>query len=171
MEARKYSVVYSSKTGNTKKLAEAIVEGLPKEACEYFGEAKTTELTSDTIFLGFWTDKGTADSETLTILKNLKGKQIFLFGTAGFGGSESYFQRILNTVRESVDSSNTIIGSFMCQGKMPPSVKERYEKMKLLPNPIPNIDELIANFDKAVSHPDNTDLENLKTAVTKAYER
>ena len=28
-------------------------------------------------------------------LKQLRGKQVFLFGTAGFGGSEEYFNKIL----------------------------------------------------------------------------
>ena len=29
-----------------------------------------------------------------------------------------------------IDSSNTIVGEYMCQGKMPQSVRERYLKMK-----------------------------------------
>ena len=67
--------------------------------------------------------------------------------------------------RKALDGSNTVIGSFMCQGKMPVSVRQRYEAMKAKPDHIPNLDALIENFDKALSHPDATDLEQLKQAV------
>ena len=60
---------------------------------------------------------------------------------------------------------NTVIGSFMCQGKMPMSVRQRYENMKKQPLHLPNLDAMIENFDKAVSHPDADDLERLKQAV------
>ena len=91
--------------------------------------------------------------------------QVFLFGTAGFGGSEEYFNKILKTVQKDLHSSNTVIGSFMCQGKMPMSVRQRYENMKKQPLHLPNLDAMIENFDKALSHPDADDLERLKQAV------
>ena len=121
METQRYSILYSSKTGNTKKLAEKIREILPEE--------------------------------------------IFMFGTAGFGGSEAYFQQVLGKVKESVDESNTVMGEFMCQGKMPQSVRDRYVKMKEKPDHAPNLEELIQNFDRALSHPDNEDLERLGTII------
>ena len=40
MEKERYSILYSSPTGNTKMLAEAIQEALPKEDCDYFGPCK-----------------------------------------------------------------------------------------------------------------------------------
>ena len=98
-------------------------------------------------------------------MKRLKNKKIFLFGTAGFGESEAYFQKVLDRVKESIDESNSIIGTYMCQGKMPMVVRERYEKMRQQPNPAPNLDGLIRNFDRALTHPDDHDLEELKQAV------
>ena len=136
----RYAIVFSSKTGNTK-------------------------LFADTLYVGFWTDKGTADAAILEFLEQLHGKKVFLFGTAGFGGSEGYFNKILKTVQKSLDRSNTLIGSFMCQGKMPLSVRQRYEAMKKQPIHMPNLDMLIENFDKALSHPDADDLARLKQAV------
>ena len=88
-----------------------------------------------------------------------------MFGTCGFGGSEAYFQKVLTAVKKNVDSSNTIVGTYMCQGKMPQSVKDRYLKMKKSPVPVPNVDQLIANFDTALTHPDTLDLEKLKNIV------
>ena len=122
-------------------------------------------LSSDILYIGFWTDIGNADPATLELLKSLKNKKIFLFGTAGFGGSEAYFQQVLGKVKESVDESNTVMGEFMCQGKMPQSVRDRYVKMKEKPDHAPNLDELIQNFDRALSHPDNEDLDRLEEII------
>ena len=68
-------------------------------------------------------------------------------------------------VKSAIDSSNTIVGEYMCQGKMPQSVRERYVKMKENPEHPDNIDALIENFDKALSHPDSDDLERLKNII------
>ena len=152
-----YKVVYNSLTGNTKLLADTIREVLP---CD--------NDNNDTVFVGFWTDKGNADSKTIEYLKLLRNKKIFLFGTCGFGGSEAYYNKILTNVKDNIDNSNEIIGEYMCQGKMPQSVRERYVKMKESNNCPPNIDALIDNFDKALSHPNDIDLDNLSKCVEKA---
>ena len=131
------TVVYNSLTGNTKMLADTIKSVLPNNN------------NDDIVFVGFWTDKGNADAKTIEYLKLLRNKKIFLFGTCGFGGSEAYFDRILTNVKGNIDSSNEMIGEYMCHGKMPNSVRERYLKMKESDNCPPNIDALIDNFDKA----------------------
>ena len=61
--------------------------------------------------------------------------------------------------------SNVIVGEYMCQGRMPQSVRERYLKMKDAPNHPANLDVLIQNFDCALSPPDADDLERLRQAV------
>lgn len=166
MTNKRYSIIFSSVTGNTKLLANAIRDALPQENCDYFGISSNRENpTSELLFIGFWTDKGTADENTLNLLKTLRDKQIFLFGTAGFGGSEEYYQKILTSTKESIDPSNTTVGEYMCQGKMPLSVKERYVKMIEEHGHKPNLDALLENFDSALSHPDANDLEMLKDLV------
>ena len=50
-------------------------------------------------------------------------------------------------------------------GEMPQSVRDRYVMMKEKPDHAPNLDELIQNFDRALSHPDNEDLERLGTII------
>ena len=162
MKKENFSIIFSSLTGNTKKLADTIHEMLPHDKCDYFGENDSRVPQSDLLYIGFWTDKGNADHKTLELLAKLKNKKIFLFGTAGFGGSDVYFKKILEQVRQSIDSSNVVIGEYMCQGKMPLSVRERYIKMKESPEHPAKLDKLIKNFDCALSHPDGEDLERLK---------
>ena len=117
------------------------------------------------LYIGFWTDRGNADKTSLELLKTLRNKKIFLFGTAGFGMDEEYFKKILGNIKANIDPSNQIIGEYMCQGKMPQAVRDRYVKMKEQPDPKPNLDMLIANFDLALSHPDEKDLEKLRKKV------
>ena len=160
-----YAIVFSSKTGNTELLADTLHSCLPQAECCYFGNPNPAAMEADTLYVGFWTDKGKADESSSVFLKQLRGKQVFLFGTAGFGGSEEYFNKILKAVQKDLHSSNTVIGSFMCQGKMPQAVRDRYVKMKEQPDHMPNLDLLIANFDRALSHPDKKDLDKLRELV------
>lgn len=138
---------------------------MPKDKCDYFGEKIQRSLHPICCISDFGTDKGSADTKTLELLAKLKNKKIFLFGTAGFGGSDVYFEKILGQVKQSIDASNTVIGEYMCQGKMPQSVRERYMKMKENPEHPANLDLLIQNFDRALSHPDSEDLERLKKSL------
>lgn len=143
-------LIYFSQTGNTQLLAQAI---------------KKNVENSDIIYVGFWTDKGNASEEALDYLKTLHHQKIFLFGTAGFGKSEEYFKRIINKVKESIDSTNEVVGSFMCQGKMPDSVLQRYLSLKESDKAPKNIDLLIENYYEALNHPNEEDLDNLKKAI------
>ena len=170
MKDERYSIIYSSKTGNTKKLAETIYKILPRNGCDYYCAADKIDYEfSDVIYIGFWTEKGYADSLTIDFFMQLKNKKIFLFGTAGYGESEKYFKNIINNVKRKIDSSNIIIGTFMCQGKMPLSVRARYEKMKQQNNLSINVDNLITNFDKALSHPNEKDLKKLEKIIKSIY--
>ena len=161
----KYAIVYSSKTGNTAALADRLHDILPHEHCVYFGDTShySPELGADLIFAGFWTDKGSCDESIAQFLKTLTNQKVFLFGTAGFGGSPEYFEQILKRVSENLGENTQLVGSYMCQGKMPQAVRDRYEAMEESPRRT----AMLQNFDQAVSHPDQQDLENLKTALTK----
>ena len=154
MSGKGYSIVFSSRTGNTAELAEAVREALPEGTCEYFGDVngavgggfdsdgnrdhsecsiangnnkrgfdgsdggdyagagcgRTDSATpaSETLFVGFWTNQGVADQAAQKLLEQLRGRKIFLFGTAGFGGSEAYFQAILDKTKALIGDSNTV---------------------------------------------------------------
>ena len=69
---------------------------------------------ADMGLVGFWTDKGTCDESTAQFLQQLENKQVFLFGTAGFGGSAEFFQQILNRVMQNLAPSNVVLGTWMC---------------------------------------------------------
>ena len=119
-----YAIVYSSRTGNTAQLAQALREALPQEKCSYFGQPHAEALS-------------------------------------GFGGAPAYFDQILGRVKENLAPGVQVVGSYMCQGKMPQVVRDRYEAME----DSPRRTAMLENFDRALSHPDQQDLLALKKAV------
>nr|WP_294490835.1 flavodoxin family protein BilS [uncultured Anaerosporobacter sp.] len=157
----KIAIVYRSITGNTKLIAEAIKEELKDKEVVYFGEP-TESIDADFIFLGSWTDKGMCCKEIRDFCQTLSNKKIAYFGTAGFGGSEEYYKSLYNRVKEIIPSNNTVVDYFFCQGKMPMAVRDRYIKLITEHPEDSNLKVSIENFDKALSHPDTTDLENAK---------
>lgn len=162
-----YAVIYASATGNTKMLAEEIRKRLGKKECVCFGtvEEAGTAVRADIIFAGFWTDKGDCSEELGHFLEGLHGRRVFLFGTAGFGGAQSYFDQILERVKGHLAADNEVVGTYMCQGKMPQSVRKRYEGMMEQNPGDERIKGMIENFDRAVQHPDEADLNMLGEAV------
>ena len=164
-----YSVVYSSRTGNTALLAQRLKEKLPESDLLYFGAPDICAQAAQTILVGFWTDRGSSDQATTDFLKTLHEKQVFLFGTAGFGGSDTYFTQILTRVKANLDSSNSLIGDYMCQGKMPFSVRQRYEAMQT--QQPQKMQQLIQNFDEALSHPDQADIEKFVLTAKQAVQK
>lgn len=166
----KYAVIYESATGNTKMLADEIRNILGEENCVRFGTPEENmsgwEGNAEVLFLGFWTDKGECSGKIGKYMETLHGQKVFLFGTAGFGGSEQYFSQILNRVSAHLPESNTVTGTYMCQGKMPQSVRKRYEAMQEKAPQDDKIEQMIENFDRAASHPDEADLVSLRKTVT-----
>lgn len=156
----KYAIVFSSRTGNTAVLADTLRAMLSQDSLVCYGGPDEQIKEADLIFTGFWTDKGDCNGEIRAFLESLHNQKVFLFGTAGFGGSEDYFSGILSRVQAHLDASCTVTGTYMCQGKMPAAVRKRYETM-LLKEP-EKMQKMIDNFDRAASHPDSGDLQRLE---------
>ena len=186
-----YAIVYCTKTGNTELLANALHDTLDQQACAYAGPLGPDVPTVGRVYAGFWTNRGTCPEEMAAYLRGLRNCEVFLFGTAGFGGGAAYFDRILAHVTALLDKSVTVLGTFMCQGKMPSSVRDYYEQMasrqaqgdapertadddgsqsgRMVHRP--DIKAMLANFDRALSHPDAEDLTALVAAARKTEQR
>ena len=163
------AIVYSSTTGNTKLLAETIQKELPGDSILYFGPPREEALKAERIYVGFWTDKGDCDRQTSAFLKTLTNQEVYLFGTAGFGENQEYFEKVLKRTEKSIPEGAAVVGRFMCQGKMPMAVRQRYEKMLKSPIRIPNLQGMIENFDKALDHPNQEDLDMLRQQLSRLH--
>lgn len=154
-----YAIICSSKTGNTEKLARRAREVLGEK-----GEGPVAD--ADLVLLGSWTDKGGMDPALAEALPQLAGKRVFLFGTCGFGGSQAYYDRVLDRFAAALPEGAQVVGRFMCQGQMPPAVRERYVKMA--EQDPKKFEPMIENFDRALGHPDDADLDAFEAALRSA---
>ncbi len=158
-----YAIVYSSQTGNTAQLAQRLASLLPASQLIYQGGPAAQAMEADLLFVGSWTDKGTCCPQIAEFLRGLHSKQVYLFGTAGFGGAPAYFAQIAERMAQNLPEGNVLLGHYLCQGKMPPSVRTRYEALAQTdPN---KANPLLKNFDRARSHPNEEDLAGLEKAV------
>ena len=157
----KYAIVYSSTTGNTKMLAEALALYMKKTDCVLCETKHADALDADFYFVGFWTFRGKCDKNTQHFLQTLQHKRIFLFGTAGFGSSPAYYKKILRRTRKHLNASAKLTGSFMCQGKMPPQIQKKYESMLHSIFTRKYAKHMIRNYDCALNHPNQQDLDEL----------
>ncbi len=143
-------IMYSSISGNTKKLAELINSNVNASYC-----GKIKEVTSDVIYVGFWTTKNSCSDDVAKLLEGLNNKKVFLFGTCGYNNTEEFYNEILTNVKSKVNSSNTIIGEFICQA----SVSDA--KMKALKETHPNYEKMKPLLEESLNRPLQSDLDNL----------
>lgn len=158
----RYALICSSKTGNTARLAERARRALDAAGAE---EA-SSPADADVTLLGSWTDKGGLDPSLADALPALAGRRVFLFGTCGFGGDPAYYDRVLDSFASALPAGAEVVGRYMCQGQMPPAVRERYVTMA--EKDPARFEPMIENFDRALGHPDDADLAGLVDALAAA---
>lgn len=165
---KRIAIVCESVTGNTLLLAEALRTHLQSWKIPVLKPEFADTDEYDIYFVGSWTDKGDCGTQTANFLGSLHNKKVFLFGTCGFGMSETYYDTIYHRFAAHLTPDNQIIGHFICQGKMPPEVLKRYEAMKEANPGSTRWDESIANYNLAQSHPDRKDANRFCQAADQA---
>jgi len=160
----KIAIVYSSKTGNTCKVAEAIAQALPTAEL-YAVENAPAPDAYDLIFIGFWVDKGTADKNAQPYFAGLGTKNVAIFATLGAYADSQHAQDSLNNAAALCPQA-TVVGRFICQGAIDPKL---IAWMKTLPADHPHApdDARRKRWSDAESHPDTTDLENARAWAAK----
>lgn len=162
-----YMVVYSSKTGNTKKIATEIFSALPGMSKDMQSLEEYRGKDADIFFIGFWTNRGSCDMDVIDMISGLKGKKIALFGTCGFGGEASYYKTIEQKVSVWIPDDCEYLGTFLCQGKMPMQIRGKYEISMEDSRQEANRKKMLQNFDEALFHPNGLDFENAREFVAK----
>ena len=153
-------VVYSTLTGNTRTVAEAVLKGLPEGSVLADVKDGPDPAPYDLVVLGFWVDKGKADAATLGYIGGLKGKKTAIFFTLGANPASPHAEGCARETGELLEKNgNSCLGSYWCQGKVDPNLLEKMKKM--LPPDHPHskmTPERKANLEEAAKHPDEEDL-------------
>lgn len=162
----KIAIVFDSHTGNTESVANSIKEACKNEEIIYYGSPQVVDQ-ADLIFIGSWVDRGNCSKPIQDFINSLSNKKIAFFATAGFGGSPEYYDKLASRFDSIVSNDNEILGHFFCPGKMPLKTRERYIKMIQEHPDDKQLKVSLDNFDKALSHPDDNDLNNAKNYALK----
>ena len=117
----KYLVVYSSRTGNTKKVAEAIYQIVPEEKSISPVENAPDPSDYDFIAVGYWVDKGDVDTAAKSYMEKLNGQTVGLFFTLGAYPDSEHAEKAAERGRELCHKAN-VIGTFICHGKVDPKL-------------------------------------------------
>ena len=167
----KIAIIFASRTGNTAAVARAIREGCAGHEIVAFGPPPAEVGEAELIFAGSWTDRGTCAPEVGEFLRTLHGKTVALFGTAGFGLSESYFASLGDRFKGELPADDQAVDAWFCPGKMPPEVRERYEaQLKERPGD-KRLENMLQAYDHALTHPDGADLESARAFARSILEK
>jgi len=153
-------IVYSSKSGNTKKLAEAVSNFLPGENFLKSVRENPDPTGYDFVVVGFWLQAGKADPESQEYLEKLPLSNVFLFATHGAAKGSAHAQNAMQGAQQLVGASQSF-GSFNCQGEVKAEFLAKVQK-KDPPPP------WIIDAPEAVGHPDATDIADLQKELERA---
>ena len=161
-------VIYSSLTGNTKQVAEAITSVLPAGTpCVDMKTLPSDLDTYDLVFAGFWVDKGTANKEARDVLATLHNPHIALFATAGVPPHMEHAKQSLVNAAACLPDGVEPMGTFICQGKVDPKVIEMMYKMFPKGHSHGQSSERDARHKAAAVHPTEDDLEKARVFAEK----
>ena len=154
----KILVTYSSLSGNTKLLAEAIYAALTSENKTILPikEASNAE-NYDVILVGYWVDKGAPSQEAAEFLRKLCDKKIGIFATLGYWPDSDHAYEALKKGEDLVKDSNEVICRYICQGKLSDQIIEAFKSM-----PKDHFhaltDEKLRRYEIAARHPSKADI-------------
>ncbi|MEG2001250.1 MAG: flavodoxin family protein [Evtepia sp.] len=150
----KILLTYSSKTGNTRLVAEAIGRGLntPPVSMDTVPDCRGFDL----VIVGFWIDKGLPNKEARQYIETLSNVPTAFFFTLGAEADSKHAMDCREKAKEYFRKTE-LTGDFCCQGKISPAL---IRVLKHLPAWFPHgpNPERIARWECAASHPDDADL-------------
>lgn len=125
----KVQVVYSSLTGRTQKVAEAIFNKISADE-KTIHNLKDGEpvLDGDVIIMGYWVNATNPNQEMLEFMQKVKGKTVGVFCTLGYYADSEHAH---NSIKRGVDilkENNTIIGSYVCNGTLSDAIIQSRRK-------------------------------------------
>lgn len=107
-------VVYSSQTGRTKQIAQAVVSGLPEGTpCVSVDEMPKDLSGYDCVFVGFWSDKDQADPKGQEALRQIKNDNVAVFATLHDDPYSDQASKHLRGAVELLKPGSGVIGTYV----------------------------------------------------------
>ena len=157
----KFLVVYSSQSGNTRKLAEAVFDALPGETALYPVDEAPDPADYGFIAVGFWLMQGKPDPKSSEYLGRIGEKPLFLFASHGAGAGSDHAIHGMQMAKSLAPESD-IRGTYSCQGEVNPKIIEKASKKTEPPT-------WLADAPDADGHPNDADIETLKYQLAELF--
>ena len=152
----KWAVIYSSVTGNTKMVAEAIAQAAEEADIFRVQDAPVDLSAYDIVAIGYWLRLGQPDALTLKYLAKVQDSKVVFFQTHGAEPTSEHAITSFARAGYNLGPGCEILGTFGCQGKINPAL---LEKRKNAPADDPHGGAAaIERWKKAASHPNAEDL-------------
>lgn len=168
----KSMVVYSSKTGNTRKIGESIFEILPEPKAIYAVEQAPPPFGYDFIAIGCWADKGMPDSAAAAYMQNIQNTNVGIFITLGAYPDSEHAQQVMCKAKALLKNNNIVV-DYMCQGKVAAELIQWMEKITIThPDHVHAMnEERRARLAEAQKHPDVKDCQKAQWLFSEAVKR
>ena len=157
-----WCVIYSSVTGNTRKVAEAIAETAGTKAIP-LAQAPTLYAGTDIVAVGYWLWRGGPDPKTAAFLPKLRDTNVVLFETHAAENRSEHAITAFARAAQLLDRSCRILATFECQGQVSEAVAAR--RAKLPPN---DPHAKATGWKTAQGHPNESDLAAVREFAQKA---
>lgn len=161
------SVMISSVTGNTQKIADVILKELENNYLNTFTrvdifhnkELLQLPALSEYILLFFWCRKSTLDDCSQAAIRQCKGKKILAFGTMGGNPDGDYGNRVRKNVETLIGENNICRGVYLSQGRIP-EARTRHRMNLPKDHPFYLDEEGVKRHEQSRTHPDKKDLDD-----------
>lgn len=167
-----WAVIYTSATGNTKKLAEAIADEL--DADLFTTDDAPQDLSGyDGVFLGYWLRRGGPADKMAKLLPSIENKYVAFFQTQGAYSDSEHAITAFARAAALLGRGCTVLSTFSCQGEINPALIERRMQGKTHGHSMPT-EEDFRRWEAAKGRPDADDLRSARTFAMRAvknYER
>jgi len=124
-------LIYSSLSGNTKKIAETMACALSDCTLAPVSE-HIAEQDFDILIFGYWVDRGMPDEKSAAFLQNVKNCRVILFGTLGASVESEHAKACMQKAEMLLldpPRNNVLCASWLCQGKVDPKLLGPMDKM------------------------------------------
>lgn len=159
----KYAVVYQSKTGNTKLLAQEIfntIESQEKEICDIDGASEIP--VADVYFVGFGIHNNSCSMDIAEAMEHIGQAKIILFTTCGYTPTDKYKEKLVKNLEVWLPEDSEYIDMFLCQGKVEPDRKQ------IMISHMPHAEDKLKHmFNMGETHPDADDLNAVREFTRK----
>lgn len=163
----RYAVIYQSKSGNTKQVANEIyasIDSVEKEIVD------TDQMRSfpeaDVYFVGFGIHDSNCGIDIIDILEQTSSAKCAVFVTCGYVPTKGYKEKLERNIEVWIPDDTEYLGMFVCQGKVEKT------RQNIMISKMPDAEEQLKQmFAMGSCHPDAEDFHNASNFAIKIQQK